>query len=90
MRQLKGDIAFYERVSSLRRFGITLSTKASYVYGFNQKNNLPEISALIGGDTELQVSPEIQGSLTLTWQIGKALFGDLVIKVFLVTAMKKQ
>jgi len=48
----------------------TLSTRASYAYDFNQKNNLPEISALIGGDTELKVSPEIQGSLTLTWQIG--------------------
>lgn len=48
----------------------TLSTKASYVYDFNQRNNLPEISSLIGGETDLQVSPEIQGSLTLTWQIG--------------------
>jgi len=48
----------------------TLSTRASYTYDFNQRNNRTEISALIGGDAELAASPELQGSLTLTWQIG--------------------
>lgn len=48
----------------------TLSTTASYVYDFNQSNQLAEISALVGSENQLSNSPEIQGSLTLTWQIG--------------------
>ena len=41
------------------------------------------------GYADIQIGP-VRPKKRLTWQIGKALFGDLVIKVFLVTAMKKQ
>lgn len=40
------------------------------------------------GYSDVQIGP-VRPKKKLSWRIGKALFGDLVIKVFLVTARKK-
>lgn len=48
----------------------TLSTRASYMYDFNQQENLPANQALTGNTPESVPTPELQGSLMLTWQFG--------------------
>ena len=49
----------------------TLSTKATYVNDFSSQNGV--ISGFVGGltdESQLIASPELQGSLTLTWSLG--------------------
>ncbi len=49
----------------------TLSTKATYVYNFSQLPNLLELApSAIGGTADSPSNPELQGNITLTWQIG--------------------
>ena len=49
----------------------TLSSRASYIYDMNQRSNIPEAAALLSGESlGLTSSPDLQGSLTLTWQLG--------------------
>ena len=48
----------------------TLSTKATYIYDFSQRNILPEVVSLVSGEPEPPGSPDLQSSLTLTWQFG--------------------
>lgn len=49
----------------------TLSTKATYVYNFSELPNLLELApSAIGGTADSAPKPELQGNITLTWQIG--------------------
>ncbi|MEX0617472.1 MAG: hypothetical protein WDZ76_02650 [Pseudohongiellaceae bacterium] len=50
----------------------TLSTRASYVYDFRQNGNttLLELSPVSDVDADFLASPELQGTLTLSWQFG--------------------
>jgi len=49
----------------------TVSTSATYINDFRQAGNLPEVNNLLSEENQLPGSPDLQGSLTLTWQFGK-------------------
>jgi len=48
----------------------TLETTATYIHALNQRDELVNATAFLNDDARLPGSPELQGSLTLTWEVG--------------------
>jgi hypothetical protein len=48
----------------------TLQTTATYIHDFEQRNGVVDAGAFLNDEVTLSGSPDLQGSLTLTWDIG--------------------
>lgn len=48
----------------------TLKTTATYIHDFEQRNGVADAGAFLSDEVTLSGSPDLQGSLTLTWDIG--------------------